>query len=48
MIEQVCPDCKHKIEDHDMYGCTLYACHRWPNGGPCTLSGEFLIAYFAE
>lgn len=43
-----CPDCRHKVSYHDMYGCTLRVCGgKWGNK-PCELSGEFLIEYFNE
>lgn len=42
-MESRCPDCKHKVVYHDMYGCVMYACK-----DTCSLSGEFLIEYFTS
>lgn len=47
-MDEVCPDCRHKVSDHDVFGCTLYGCSRFPKNEACLLTGEFLIEYFKE
>lgn len=46
-MDDLCPDCKHPVSDHDMFGCTRFNCGRWPKEN-CTLTGEFLLEYFAD
>jgi hypothetical protein len=44
MGETLCPDCRHKVVLHDMFGCVMMSC-TWRSNGPCTLSQEFLLEY---
>lgn len=49
--KELCPDCHCKVSNHDMYGCTLYACsyrRKLLRAGECELSGEFLREYFSD